>query len=98
MFFVKISLCLLCTVKMGHSFEVLFNQNYDNLYEYQIINTDQKQSQKNTDKTIKIHFGFLGNDNYERRKIYLDNCFSNRCASFGINFRINFSLGNNDDI
>jgi hypothetical protein len=43
-----------------------------------------------SDSMINIHLGFLGNDAYEERKNYLDNCFSSRCAGFGINFKINF--------
>ena len=43
----------------------------------------------NSNYLLNINLGFLGYKDYEKRKNYLDNCFSYRCTNFGINFKIN---------
>ena len=87
-FILKIFIFLLLSTVSSYSFELVFNPN--------TVLSPWDNNQNHTPHTpqtrmINIRFGFLGNDDYEKRKNYFDSCFSERCAGFGINFKINFT-------
>lgn len=86
---IKTFFLLLLWTNAGHSFEFTLKHHTQSTHSAM---RNHKDSQKHHNKLFNIHFGFIGNDNYDKRKLYLDNCFANNCTSFGINFKVNFSV------
>jgi hypothetical protein len=78
------ALCfLLFSMSTSHSFETDASPQF-------LLNTNSINDRNASDSLVRINLGFLGYQNYEKRKNYSNNCFSYNCTNVGITFKINF--------
>ncbi len=78
------TLCfLLFGTSAGHSFET-------DAYSQFLLSTNNTNDTHVSDSMMRINLGFLGYQNYEKRKNYSNNCLSYNCTNVGITFKINF--------
>ncbi len=83
------TLCfLLLGISAGHSFETDAYPPF--LFNTHNISDTHINDAYVSDSMMRINLGFLGYQNYDKRKNYSNNCLSYNCTNVGITFKINF--------